>query len=130
MNTQNKYNMKEKNQGAPINQDEIYHYLKDIRKIKVMTPDREKQLALKMKSDEISDRERRKIEIFPDEFNDKKEIIGSQGLTLNGNAYLDYEINSKNIIQLNLGIPFIVRDIRPDGLTRSFIANIEYRIKF
>ena len=52
MNTQNKYNMKEKNQGAPINQDEIYHYLKDIRKIKVMTPDREKQLALKMKSDE------------------------------------------------------------------------------
>jgi RNA polymerase primary sigma factor len=62
MNTQNKYNMKEKNQGAPINQDEIYHYLKDIRKIKVMTPDREKQLALKMKSDEISDRERKKIE--------------------------------------------------------------------
>ena len=62
MNTQNKYNMKEKNQGAPINQDEIYHYLKDIRKIKVMTPDREKQLALKMKSDEISDRERKKID--------------------------------------------------------------------
>ena len=62
MNTQNKYNMKEKNQGAPINQDEIYHYLKDIRKIKVMTPDREKQLALKMKSDEISDKERKKIE--------------------------------------------------------------------
>ena len=45
-------------------------------------------------------------------------------------AYLDYEINSKNIIQLNLGMPFIVRDIRPDGLTRSFIANIEYKIKF
>ena len=54
--------MKEKNQGAPINQDEIYHYLKDIRKIKVMTPDREKELAVKMKSDEISDRERKRIE--------------------------------------------------------------------
>jgi len=27
-------------------------------------------------------------------------------------------------------MPFIVRDIRPDGLTRSFIANIEYKIKF
>ncbi len=25
--------MKEKNTGVPINQDEIYHYLKDIRKI-------------------------------------------------------------------------------------------------
>jgi len=67
---------------------------------------------------------------YTDEFNVEKEIVGSQGLTLNGNAYLDYEINSKNIIQLNLGMPFIVRDSRPDGLTRSFIANIEYRIKF
>jgi RNA polymerase primary sigma factor len=54
--------MKDKNLGAPINQDEIYHYLKDIRKIKVMTPDREKELAVKMKSDEISDTERKKIE--------------------------------------------------------------------
>jgi RNA polymerase primary sigma factor len=54
--------MKEKNTGIPINQEEIYHYLKDIRKIKVMTPDREKQLAIKMKSDEISERERKKIE--------------------------------------------------------------------
>jgi hypothetical protein len=67
---------------------------------------------------------------YTDEFNVKQEIKGSQGLTLNGNAYLDYEINSKNIIQLNVGMPFIVRDSRPDGLTRSFIANIEYRIKF
>jgi hypothetical protein len=67
---------------------------------------------------------------YTDEFNVKKEIKGSQGLTLNGNAYIDYSINSKNIIQFNVGIPFIVRDARPDGLTRSFIANIEYRIKF
>jgi hypothetical protein len=67
---------------------------------------------------------------YTDEFNVKQEIKGSQGLTLNGNAYLDYEINSKNSIQLNFGMPFIVRDSRPDGLTRSYIANIEYRIKF
>jgi hypothetical protein len=67
---------------------------------------------------------------FTDEFNEIKEIQGSQGLTLNGNAYLDYELNSKSIIQLNVGVPFIVRDSRPDGLTRSFIANLEYRVKF
>lgn len=67
---------------------------------------------------------------YTDEFNIKQEINGSQGLTLNGNVYLDYEINSKNIVQLNLGMPFIVRESRPDGLTRSFIANLEYRIKF
>ncbi|MFZ9980434.1 MAG: hypothetical protein ACO3FI_00230 [Cyclobacteriaceae bacterium] len=60
----------------------------------------------------------------------KQEIKGSQGLTLNGNAFLDYEINSKNILQLNMGLPFIVREARPDGLTRGFIVNLEYRVKF
>lgn len=60
----------------------------------------------------------------------ENEIKGSQGLTLNGNAYLDYVINSKNVLQLNVGMPFVVRDARPDGLTRSFIVNLEYKIKF
>jgi RNA polymerase primary sigma factor len=54
--------MKEKNNGAPLKQDEISHYLKDIRKIKVMTPEREKELAIKMKSDDTSPEERKKIE--------------------------------------------------------------------
>ena len=36
--------MKDKNTGSHINQEEISHYLKDIRKIKVMTVDREKEL--------------------------------------------------------------------------------------
>jgi hypothetical protein len=67
---------------------------------------------------------------YIDEFNIKKEIVGSQGLTLNGNVYLDYEVNGKSIIQLNIRMSFIVRNSRPDGLTRSFIANLEYRIKF
>lgn len=57
------------------------------------------------------------------------EIEGSQGLTINGNAYLDYQINQKSALQLNVGMPFLVRDARPDGLTRGFIANLEYRIK-
>lgn len=54
--------MKDKNLGIPINQEEIQHYLKDIRRIKVMTPDREKELAVKMKSDDTPKREREKIE--------------------------------------------------------------------
>lgn len=58
------------------------------------------------------------------------EIEGSQGLTLNGNLYLDYEINPTSALQLNMGIPFIVRDARPDGLTRSFVVNLEYRFAF
>jgi RNA polymerase primary sigma factor len=54
--------MKDKNLGIPINQEEIQHYLKDIRRIKVMTPDREKELAVKMKADDTPKREREKIE--------------------------------------------------------------------
>jgi RNA polymerase primary sigma factor len=54
--------MKEKNCGIPINQDEIQTYLKDIRKIKVMTPERERELALLMNSNEISERRRQEIQ--------------------------------------------------------------------
>jgi RNA polymerase primary sigma factor len=48
--------MKEK-AGMPINQEEITHYLKDIRKIKVMTPDRERQLAERMLSGDVTEDE-------------------------------------------------------------------------
>lgn len=58
------------------------------------------------------------------------EINGSQGLTLNGNLYFDYMLHNGHALQLSLGAPFIVRDSRPDGLTRSFVANLEYRVSF
>ena len=58
------------------------------------------------------------------------EIEGSQGLTLNWNLYLDYDIDQKQALQFSAGSPFIVRDVRPDGLTRSFVASLEYRIRF
>jgi RNA polymerase primary sigma factor len=53
--------MKEKNTSIPINQDEIYHYLKDIRKIKVMTPERERELAELINSGNLNESERQKI---------------------------------------------------------------------
>jgi RNA polymerase primary sigma factor len=52
--------MKEK-AGMPINQEEITHYLKDIRKIKVMTPDRERQLAERMLSEDVTEDEVKSI---------------------------------------------------------------------
>lgn len=55
--------MKEKgNNGMPINQDEITHYLKDIRKIKVMTPEREKELSKMMMSNTLTEKQRRDVE--------------------------------------------------------------------
>ena len=50
--------MKDKNKGIPINQEEIQTYLKDIRKIKVMTPIREKELSQMMKSGSLSEKEK------------------------------------------------------------------------
>jgi RNA polymerase primary sigma factor len=57
--------MKEKSM-IPINQDEINSYLKDIRKIKVMTPERERELSEKMMSEDVTEEEKNEI---------KKELV-------------------------------------------------------
>ena len=49
--------MKEKNSGIPINQEEIQLYLKDIRKIKVMTPERERELSKLITSGTLTENE-------------------------------------------------------------------------
>jgi RNA polymerase primary sigma factor len=53
--------MKEKS-AIPINQEEINSYLKDIRKIKVMTPERERELAEKMLSGKLTLLEKQEIQ--------------------------------------------------------------------
>jgi RNA polymerase primary sigma factor len=53
--------MKEKNTGIVINQDEIQLYLKDIRKIKVMTPERERELSVLISSGTLTEQETQKI---------------------------------------------------------------------
>lgn len=67
---------------------------------------------------------------FTDEQGLQKTIDGSQGLTINGVLFFDYNLDETNTLQLSLGAPFLVRNVRPDGLTRSFIANLEYSLKF
>jgi hypothetical protein len=60
----------------------------------------------------------------------QKEITGSQGLTLNTNVFLDYGFSDKSFIQLGLGMPLVVRETRPDGLTRAFVASLEFTRRF
>ncbi len=48
------------------------------------------------------------------------EINGSDGITLNGTFAASYKLNPKFSLAISAGLPFVVRDIRPDGLTRSF----------
>jgi hypothetical protein len=69
-----------------------------------------------------------------DKYTDKNgitnEINGSEGLTLNINAIFTYQINSRNQFALNLAAPLVVRNSRPDGLTRSFLSNFQYSFNF
>ena len=67
---------------------------------------------------------------FENTFGKRETIIGSDGLTINGNLISAYRINSKNSLELSLATPFVVRDIRPDGLTREFTAGLIYKISF
>ena len=53
--------MKDKNLQIPINQEEIATYLKDIRKLKVMTVERERHLSDRICSGDITEREKNQI---------------------------------------------------------------------
>lgn len=69
-------------------------------------------------------------DLYTDATNVEREISGSQGLTVNGNVYFDYKLNNKNALQFNFGMPFVTRTARPDGLTRKWIATLEYAFSF
>jgi hypothetical protein len=60
----------------------------------------------------------------------RMEIPDSKGLTLNGNVFFDYTFSKWSGIELSLGAPFIIRENRPDGLTRSVVAALEYKFGF
>ena len=46
---------------SPINQEEIQMYLRDIRKIKVMTPERERELSEMICSDNVTETQKEQI---------------------------------------------------------------------
>jgi hypothetical protein len=60
----------------------------------------------------------------------RRPIYNSTGLTLNGNIFLDYRLKNGSGFELSVGTPFVVRDQRPDGLTRKLVASIEYQFSF
>ena len=67
---------------------------------------------------------------FENVFGVRESIVGSDGLTINGNLASSYVINEQNSIELSLATPFLVREVRPDGLTRSFVAGFAYKYSF
>lgn len=69
-----------------------------------------------------------------DEFSNalgEKEIIkDSKGLTVNANLFIDLALNNRNKLSLSFATPVATRKVRPDGLTRKFIAGLDYAFKF
>lgn len=61
---------------------------------------------------------------------DPIEIDGSQGLTLNVTFASRYKLNDKFSFSLSGGFPLVVRDVRPDGLTRSIVITPEINFNF
>ncbi|SKC47967.1 hypothetical protein SAMN05660236_0887 [Ohtaekwangia koreensis] len=57
-------------------------------------------------------------------------IQGSAGVTLNVTGMATWKITEQLSMGLSAGIPFIVRDVRPDGLTRSFVVVPEITWRF
>jgi len=53
--------MKEKNVVIPVNQEDIKLYLKDIRKLTVLTPERERELSKMITSGKLTEKEKAKI---------------------------------------------------------------------
>ncbi|MFE3847825.1 hypothetical protein ACFX5D_07585 [Flavobacterium sp. LB3P45] len=67
---------------------------------------------------------------YENTFGKRENIKNSDGLTINGNLIVSYTINSKNSIELSVATPFVVREIRPDGLTRKFTGGLIYKYSF
>jgi hypothetical protein len=67
---------------------------------------------------------------YENNFGIRESIEGSDGLTINGNVITSYQLNAVSSLELSLAAPFVIRDVRPDGLTRAFTAGIIYKVSF
>lgn len=60
----------------------------------------------------------------------RRDVKGSDGLTLNLTADARYRLNDAWALEASFGSPVIVREARPDGLTRAFVLNLGVRWAF
>lgn len=61
---------------------------------------------------------------------ERREVDGSEGLTLNVTADLLYKLAERWAVEALFGTPVITREVRPDGLTRSLVTGLALRYRF
>jgi hypothetical protein len=59
-----------------------------------------------------------------------RSIKGSEGLTVNFTLVAAYQITKHLKTSLTFGVPLVVRNVRPDGLTRRFVLGPEISYQF
>nr|WP_294858461.1 DoxX family protein [uncultured Fluviicola sp.] len=59
-----------------------------------------------------------------------RSIKGSEGLTVNFTLVAAYQISKRLKTSLTFGVPLVVRNVRPDGLTRRFVLGPEISYNF
>jgi hypothetical protein len=65
---------------------------------------------------------------YTDVFDQRQNIENSDGLTLNAGIMLTRIFRNNHQLEVIAAAPLVVREERPDGLTRSFVFNIQYQI--
>jgi hypothetical protein len=67
---------------------------------------------------------------YLNDINQRVSIDGSAGLTANANIIINYKLNDSSSLETSVAFPFLVREERPDGLTRSFTIGLSYKLGF
>ena len=60
----------------------------------------------------------------------REKIAGSDGLTLNANVIASYKLGFNSFLETSVAVPLVVREARPDGLTREFTIGLAYKVNF
>jgi hypothetical protein len=69
-------------------------------------------------------------DIIDDSSGNELKVEGSDGITLNLNLSTTYMFLDHYSLRLDAGAPLVVREKRPDGLTRSYVAALAIRRHF
>jgi len=67
---------------------------------------------------------------YVDIFGKTQEIANSAGLTINVFLASHIKLTERSSIEIAAAAPLVVREVRPDGLTRAFISSISYQFMF
>lgn len=60
----------------------------------------------------------------------RESVKGSEGLTLNLTADARFKLSDRWAVEASFGAPAITREVRPDGLTRRYVASVGLRVAF